>query len=97
MGFPKQEYWCGLPWPSPGDLLKPGIESGSPALRRIPYHLSHAAAPNILFFTCLAVGNASRKCFSQGKQAGLLQQTRPVEKQVFLELLPSLFQTFATK
>ena len=26
MGFPKQEYWSGLPFPSPGDLPNPGIE-----------------------------------------------------------------------
>ena len=32
MGFPRQEYWSGLPFPSPGDLPDPGIESGSPAL-----------------------------------------------------------------
>ena len=31
MGFPKQEYWNGLPFPYPGDLPKPGIESTSPA------------------------------------------------------------------
>ena len=31
MGFPKQEYWSGLPFPSPGDLLNPGIEPRSPA------------------------------------------------------------------
>ena len=32
MGFSKQEYWSGLPFPSPGDLPGPGIESRSPAL-----------------------------------------------------------------
>ena len=32
MGFPRQEYWSGLPFPSPGDLLDSGIEPGSPAL-----------------------------------------------------------------
>ena len=32
MGFSRQEYWSGLPFPSPGDLPKPGIEPGSPAL-----------------------------------------------------------------
>ena len=26
MGFSRQEYWSGLPFPSPGDLLNPGIE-----------------------------------------------------------------------
>ena len=33
MGFSKQEYWSGLPFTSPEDLLDPGIESGSPALQ----------------------------------------------------------------
>ena len=32
MGFPRQEYWSGLPFPSPGDLSNPGIEPVSPAL-----------------------------------------------------------------
>ena len=33
MGFPKQEYWSGLPFPSPGDLPDPGIEPRSPAFQ----------------------------------------------------------------
>ena len=32
MGFSRQEYWSGLPFPSPGDLPDPGIELGSLAL-----------------------------------------------------------------
>ena len=32
MGFPRQEYWNGLPFPSPGDFPDPGIEHVSPAL-----------------------------------------------------------------
>ena len=32
MGFSRQEYWSGLPFPSPGDLPDPGMEPGSPAL-----------------------------------------------------------------
>ena len=32
MGCPRQEYWTGLPFPSPGDLPDPGIEPRSPAL-----------------------------------------------------------------
>ena len=32
MGFSRQEYWSGLPFPSPEDLPDPGIEPGSPAL-----------------------------------------------------------------
>ena len=32
MGFFRQEYWSGLPFPSPGDLPNPGIKPGSPTL-----------------------------------------------------------------
>ena len=32
VGFSRQEYWSGLPFPSPGDLPYPGIKSLSPAL-----------------------------------------------------------------
>ena len=32
MKFSRQEYWSGLPFPSPGDLPDPGTEPGSPAL-----------------------------------------------------------------
>ena len=32
MGFPRQEYSSGLPFPAPGDLFDPGIEPASPAL-----------------------------------------------------------------
>ena len=32
MEFSRQEYWSGLPFPSPGDLPEPGIEPRSPAL-----------------------------------------------------------------
>ena len=33
MGFSRQEYWSGLPFPSAGDRPNPGIEPGSPALQ----------------------------------------------------------------
>ena len=33
MGFSRQEYWSGLPFPSPGDLPNPGMEPRSPALQ----------------------------------------------------------------
>ncbi|ELR60425.1 hypothetical protein M91_18992, partial [Bos mutus] len=29
MGFPRQEYWSGLPFPTPGDLPDPGIKPAS--------------------------------------------------------------------
>ena len=33
MGIPRQEYWSGLLFPSPGNLPNPGIEPESPALQ----------------------------------------------------------------
>ena len=36
MQFFRQEYWNGLPFPSPGDLPDPGIEPGSSALQAVP-------------------------------------------------------------
>ena len=42
MGFSRQEYWSGLPFPSPGDLPNPGIKSWSPTLQAdsLPSELS---------------------------------------------------------
>ena len=33
MGFSRQEYWCGLPFPFPGDLPDPGMEPRSPSFQ----------------------------------------------------------------
>ena len=41
MGFPGQEYWSGLPFPSPGNLLNPGIETVFPGLQVDSLPLSH--------------------------------------------------------
>ena len=53
MGFPRQEYWSGLPFPSPGVVLDPGIEPGSPSLAggffttEPPGQLAHRIGPNL--------------------------------------------------
>ena len=41
MGFPRQEYWSGLPFPSPGDLRDPGVKPASPAWQADSLPLSH--------------------------------------------------------
>ena len=41
MVFPRQEYWRGLPFPSPGDIPDPGIELGLPLCGQMLYRLSH--------------------------------------------------------
>src|SRR5574341_2543749 len=45
MGFSRQEYWSGLPRPSPGDLPNPGIEPGSPASQADSLPLSCQGSP----------------------------------------------------
>ena len=46
MGFPRQEYCSGLPFPSPGDLPDPGIEPRSPILQADSLPLTHQRSPN---------------------------------------------------
>ena len=41
MGFSGQEYWSGLPFPSPGDIPDPGMEPATPALQEDSLPLSH--------------------------------------------------------
>ena len=45
MGLPRQEYWSGLPFPSPGDLPNPGLKPESPALQANSSPLSHQGNP----------------------------------------------------
>ena len=48
MGFSRQEYWSGLPVPSPGDLPNPGIEPGFLHCRQTLYPLSHQGRKSLL-------------------------------------------------
>ena len=52
MGFSRQEYWSGLPFPSPGDLPNPGIETHVCCIscigRQILYHCATWEAPWLL-------------------------------------------------
>ena len=54
MGFSRQEYWSGLPFPSPGDLPNPGIEPGFPALQADALSSEPPGKPQFSFKTiCL--------------------------------------------
>ena len=46
-GYPRQEDWSGLPFPSPGDIPDSEIESVSPALQADSLPLSHLGSPNL--------------------------------------------------
>ena len=48
MGFSKQEYWSGLPFPSPEDLPRSGIKPISPTLAGRFLPLSHQGSPSIM-------------------------------------------------
>ena len=48
MDFSRPEHWRGLPLPSPGDLPKPGVEPGSPALQADYDRAYVGATPSVL-------------------------------------------------
>ena len=52
MEFFRQEYWSGLPFPSPGDLPNPGSEYRSPAFRADSLPSAPPGKPNGLFGKC---------------------------------------------
>ena len=66
MGFSRQEYWSGLPFPSPGDLPDPGIESVSPALAENSLPLSHQGSQTFV----LPLGNRDLGILSVKKRDG---------------------------
>ena len=47
MGFPRQEHWSGLLFPSPGHLPDPGIEPVRPPWQEDSLPLSHQGSPHI--------------------------------------------------
>ena len=51
MGFSRQEYWSGLPFPSPGDVPDPGIEPGFPALQADSLHTELPGKYVIVFYS----------------------------------------------
>ena len=68
MGFPRQEYWSGLPFPPPEDLPKPGIKPMSPAApalgRRILYHWATWEAHSVIsIYFCLSFWHHLRSIF----------------------------------
>ena len=50
VGFPRQEYWSGLPFPPPGDLPNPGVEPKSPASQADSLPLSHQESPDVFYY-----------------------------------------------
>ena len=48
MEFSRQEYWSGLPFPSPADILNPGLEPMSPHHGQTLYCLSHQGSLHVV-------------------------------------------------
>ena len=71
MEFSRQEYWSGLPFPSPGDLPDPGIKSKSPALQE-------ASLPSELLGNSYGYGSSSS---SHLKAGGVVLAWKQVEKE----------------
>ena len=78
MEFSRQEYWSGLPFPSPGDLPDPEIEPGSPTLQATLYQLSHQ-------------GRKMTKLLKNLTESGLHQHSLPVPLSICLSLSVSTF------
>ena len=65
MGFSRQEYWSGLPYPPPGDLPDPGIQptsSEAHALQADSLLLSHQEAPSFGEWATLCCGVQASHC-----------------------------------
>ena len=71
MGFSRQEYWSGFPFPSPGDLPDPGIEPGSSALTGRFFTICHPYA-NAEFI----INETEKKCLERLNQKDANKQKK---------------------
>ena len=71
MEFSRQEYWSGLPFCSPGDLLNPGIEPRSPALQVDSLLLSHQGSQMILKWVAYSFCRRSSRPRNQARVSSI--------------------------
>ena len=66
MGFSRQEYWSGLPFPSPGDLPDPGIKPRSPTLQVDSLPAELPGKPHVSLYSTLihSIHSTYRSLFS---------------------------------
>ena len=71
--FSRQEYWSGLPFPSPGELPNPGIEPGSPALQAYTLLSEPPGKPRWMRFIYIYIVisvNSTEISYKEGKARG---------------------------
>ena len=91
IGFPKQEYCSGLPFPSPGDLPDPGIEPASSGLAGRFFLLSHQGSP-LLTITLYYNGDQSAKTGVTEPGAFLFYLPLPWEASLAMPISPLQLQ-----
>ena len=79
MGFSGQEYWSGLPFPSPGDLPNPGIKLRSPALQADSL-LSEPPGNQKIPSSFKQHGSGLRICFHKRQEREIIDFLAPLEK-----------------
>ena len=86
MGFSRQEYWSGLPFPSPGDLPHPGIEPGSLALQADSLPSEPPGKPDN---TCMRSETRKKwRMSSAAWSSGLLRGCKDREEEAVVLALP---------
>ena len=94
MGFSRQEYWSGLPFPSPGDRPHPRIKPGSPALQAESWLSSEPPGTTVL--KCKMVrGWRCKDCRRGGleKCSQLVHSPQPL---CYTSFLPSFFPSLSS-
>ena len=75
MRSPRQEYWSGLPFPAPGDLLNPGMEPGSPTLAGGSFTASATWEASFSLCYQKILHNFSSTRFSMGGKGEIVSHT----------------------
>ena len=73
LGFARQEYWSGLPFPTPGDLLNPGMEPASPVplVLQVDSLPTEPSGKRVQYYKVGA--NADHRRGTQGSEKGLIR------------------------
>ena len=81
MEFSRQEYWSGLPFPTPGDLPDPGIEPRSPALQEDVLPSELPGKPYVMLLHTIMLkgfpgGSNYKECACNAGDPGLIPRSR---------------------